>query len=218
MLMEKRHVLLLDLLGHFKATWLYFVIKMYWIKYILWRTQTPPWRTFSEIFWIIFSGWYLFLLYVTVAVGLCFTIIGIPFVFKIFEMLPYVFNPIGYGLVSNRKTLVPNATPTIPEWYHDPHHPFIILVNVVWFVLFGWEFFLMHIVSALVQLLTIVGVGNAITNCKIAITMLAPFGRHIEAVPYPTKPFRKGVAPVLPVSVQSQTPVAPVNTMTTSNV
>jgi uncharacterized membrane protein YccF (DUF307 family) len=136
---------------------------------------------------VLFSGWYLFLFYVGVAVTLIVTIVGWVFIPKLLQLSVFVFDPIGFEMVSNRKTLPIGQT---LSWRHDPHHPFLILVNIVWFVFLGWIFFLVHLFSGLIQLLTVVGVGNAITNGKIAIAMLAPFGKSIQRVPTPPKPVR----------------------------
>jgi len=78
-------------------------------------------------------------------------IIGIVFVPKILQLSVFVLDPIGYELVSNRQVARTSGMPL--KWRHDPHHPFLIIVNIVWLILFGWSFFLVHIFSAIVQLL-----------------------------------------------------------------
>jgi len=55
-----------------------------------------------------------------------------------------------------------------PAW-SNPAHPWTITANVVWAVLFGWHLAIMHLTAALVQALTIVGFGTALTNLQLAM-------------------------------------------------
>lgn len=52
--------------------------------------------------------------------------------------------------------------------WNNPHHPFTIAANVLWAVLFGWQLALMHLAAGLVQALTIVGFGTALTSLQLA--------------------------------------------------
>nr|WP_318382120.1 YccF domain-containing protein [uncultured Enterobacter sp.] len=56
------------------------------------------------------------------------------------------------------------------------------LLNIFWFVLFGWWLCLMHIVSGIAQCLTIIGIPVGIANFKIAAIALWPVGRRVVSV------------------------------------
>lgn len=56
------------------------------------------------------------------------------------------------------------------------------LLNILWFVLFGWWLCLMHIVSGIAQCLTIIGIPVGIANFKIAGIALWPVGRRVVSV------------------------------------
>lgn len=53
------------------------------------------------------------------------------------------------------------------------------LLNVFWFILFGWWLCLSHIVSGIVQCLTIIGIPVGIANFKLATIALWPVGRRV---------------------------------------
>ncbi|MBS0056798.1 YccF domain-containing protein [Yersinia sp. Marseille-Q3913] len=56
------------------------------------------------------------------------------------------------------------------------------LLNIVWFVLFGWWLCLSHIVTGIVQCITIIGIPVGIANFKIAAIALWPVGRRVVSV------------------------------------
>lgn len=178
----------------------------YPIQYILWRTQTPPLRTISKILWIVISGWLLFLSYFLATIPLLLSIVGIPFIPKMFQIAIFTFNPIGLEIVKN----VGTADAPL-RWYHNPRNFVVVIMNILWFIFFGWEFFIIHTILALVQLLTIFGIGNAINQMKIAKETLFPFGKHIQVKPVPARPVRHPAQPQLhPSPLQSLDTVHPV--------
>ncbi|KEY59058.1 YccF domain-containing protein [Serratia sp. DD3] len=56
------------------------------------------------------------------------------------------------------------------------------LLNIFWFVLFGWWLCLLHIAAGITQCLTIIGIPIGITNFKIAAIALWPVGRRVVSV------------------------------------
>lgn len=56
------------------------------------------------------------------------------------------------------------------------------LLNVVWFVLFGWWLCIMHITAGIAQCLTIIGIPVGVANFKIAAIALWPVGRRVVSV------------------------------------
>lgn len=56
------------------------------------------------------------------------------------------------------------------------------LLNIFWFVLFGWWLCIMHIISGIAQCITIIGLPVGIANFKIAAIALWPVGRRVVSV------------------------------------
>lgn len=56
------------------------------------------------------------------------------------------------------------------------------LLNILWFVLFGWWLCVMHIVAGVAQCLTIIGIPVGVANFKIAAIALWPVGRRVVSV------------------------------------
>jgi uncharacterized membrane protein YccF (DUF307 family) len=50
----------------------------------------------------------------------------------------------------------------------------------VWLVLFGWEFFLVHLLAGAVLCITIIGIPFGIQAFKMSVLALWPFGRRVE--------------------------------------
>lgn len=56
------------------------------------------------------------------------------------------------------------------------------LLNIIWFVLFGWWLCIMHITAGIAQCLTIIGIPVGVANFKIAVIALWPVGRRVVSV------------------------------------
>jgi len=56
------------------------------------------------------------------------------------------------------------------------------VLNILWFVLFGWWLCVMHIVAGITQCITIIGIPVGIANFKIAAIALWPVGRRVVSV------------------------------------
>lgn len=56
------------------------------------------------------------------------------------------------------------------------------LLNIVWFILFGWWLCLSHITTGIVQCLTIIGIPVGLANFKLAAIALWPVGRRVVPV------------------------------------
>ena len=54
--------------------------------------------------------------------------------------------------------------------------------NVIWILLAGWWLAIGHLVTAVVQAITIIGIPLAIANVKLIPISLWPFGREIVSV------------------------------------
>jgi len=56
------------------------------------------------------------------------------------------------------------------------------LLNIFWFIFFGWWLCLSHISIGIVQCLSIIGIPVGIANFKIAVIALWPVGRRVVSV------------------------------------
>lgn len=74
----------------------------------------------------------------------------------------------------------------IDELYPERKNPLLTaggtLLNLFWFIFFGWWLCLSHIISGIVQCLTIIGIPVGIANFKIAAIALWPIGRRVVSV------------------------------------
>ncbi|WP_437609045.1 YccF domain-containing protein [Erwinia sp. V71] len=56
------------------------------------------------------------------------------------------------------------------------------VLNMLWFVFFGWWLCLAHIAAGIAQCITIIGIPVGIANFKIAAIALWPVGRRVVSV------------------------------------
>lgn len=53
----------------------------------------------ANVLWVVLAGWWLALMHIIAGVGLCLTIIGIPFGIANFKLVPAAFWPLGREVV-----------------------------------------------------------------------------------------------------------------------
>ena len=126
-------------------------------------------RTLLNIIWLVFGGIWLAIGYALAGVLFCVLIVTIPLGVASFRMASYALWPFGRAVV--RK---PDAGAGA------------VVLNVVWIVLAGWWLALGHVVTAVVQAITIIGIPLAIANLKMIPISLVPYGKQI--VPTDTLP------------------------------
>ncbi|SDL53931.1 YccF domain-containing protein [Tessaracoccus oleiagri] len=119
-------------------------------------------RTVLNIIWLLFGGIWLALAYLIVGVISCLLIVTIPVGVAFMRMAAYVVWPFGKAVVRKPGA---GALTTV--------------VNVVWFVLIGWALALVHVVAALGQAVTIIGLTNAVVSLKMIPVSCFPFGKEI---------------------------------------
>ena len=119
-------------------------------------------RTLLNIIWLVFGGFWLALLYGLAGVVLCVLIITIPLGVASFRMASYALWPFGRAVVPK-----PGAGAGS------------VVLNVVWIVLAGWWLALGHVLTAVAQALTILGIPLAIANLKMIPISLVPYGKQI---------------------------------------
>lgn len=120
--------------------------------------------TLGNVLWWIFGGLVVALGYLGSGITLCATVIGIPFGIQNIKLGIYALLPFGHTTVATE------ASSTI--WYK--------LLNVIWFIGFGWTICLTNLVFALLCAITVVGIPFAVQHMKLAELSLAPFGKEIR--------------------------------------
>ncbi len=118
----------------------------------------------GNILWLIFGGFIASLGYIIGGVALCLTIIGIPF-----------------GVQSIKLGLA-NLAPFGKEVTRvERKNSFLFLVmDVIWIILFGWEVALVHLTSALLLAITIIGIPFAIQHVKLLPVALFPYQYELK--------------------------------------
>ncbi|MFN2166236.1 MAG: YccF domain-containing protein [Anaerolineae bacterium] len=114
--------------------------------------------------WLIFGGFIAGLGYILGGIGLCLTIIGIPFGIQSIKLGIATFAPFGKEVLETE----------------DANSCLRVVFNVIWIVLFGWEIALAHLVSAAILAITIVGIPFAVQHIKLIPLALMPFGRDLR--------------------------------------
>ncbi len=123
-------------------------------------------RLILNILWLIFFGWAIALGY-AIAGLICFVlIVTIPFGIASFRIANYTLWPFGRELVRKPSAGVGSA-----------------LGNVIWIIFAGWWLALGHIVTAVAQFVTIIGIPFGIANIKLVPVSLTPLGHTIQSQP-----------------------------------
>ncbi len=117
----------------------------------------------GNVIWLIFGGFFSGLGYILGGLGLCLTIIGIPFGLQSIKLGIATFTPFGKTVVERR-----NANSVLR-----------ILFNLIWIVCFGWGIALCHLASAGLLALTIIGIPFAMQHIKLLPIAFMPFGRDL---------------------------------------
>ena len=121
----------------------------------------------GNLFWIIFGGFIIFLMYVFGSLILMITIIGIPFGLQTLKMANFALMPFGKEAVAGERF----------------SGCLYLLMNIIWLLFAGIEIATVHLVLALICAITIIGIPIAIQHVKMAGLALFPFGMDIRNSP-----------------------------------
>jgi len=117
----------------------------------------------GNIIWLIFGGFFASLGYIFGGLALMLTIIGIPFGIQSIKIGVANLSPFGKELVATE----------------NAGSPLVIIFNIIWLFLFGWEIALIHLISGLILAITIIGIPFAKQHFKLLPLALMPFGREL---------------------------------------
>ena len=123
-----------------------------------------------NILWIVLGGAWMAAGWVLAAIIMAITIIGLPWARAAFNIAVYTLFPFGQKAVSRAE-------------YFGQHDlgtgPLGVLGNVLWLVLAGWWLALGHLITAIMLVITIIGIPFAWAHVKLAGLALWPIGKMI---------------------------------------
>ena len=117
----------------------------------------------GNLIWLIFGGFIAGMGYILGGLGMCLTIIGIPFGVQSIKLGVATMTPFGREIITHEQT------GSLLE----------VIMNLLWLVLFGWEIAIAHLVHALILAITIVGLPFAKQHFKLIPLALFPFGKEL---------------------------------------
>lgn len=120
----------------------------------------------GNILWLILGGLIVGVATILGGIGLCLTIVGIPFGIQQMKLGIATLAPFGKQVVERERV----------------NSPLRVVFNILWLIFFGWEIAVAHLVAAIVLLITIVGIPFALQHVKLIPLALLPFGRDLERV------------------------------------
>ena len=116
-------------------------------------------RLIGNIFWFLFGGLLLMLMWGLLGVLLCITIVGIPLGLQCFKFARLSLFPFG-------KKVDLNITKHL-------------IANIIWAVLLGWWLALIYLLFGILNCITIIGIPKGLQCFKFMKLALFPFGAEI---------------------------------------
>jgi uncharacterized membrane protein YccF (DUF307 family) len=123
-------------------------------------------RILLNIIWLVLSGFWMAILYCVAGVICCLLVVTIPFGIASFRIANYALWPFGRTVVDRRDAGAGS-----------------LIGNVIWIIVAGWWIALGHVVTGVLQCLTIIGIPLGLANFKLVPISLLPLGREIVDLP-----------------------------------
>jgi uncharacterized membrane protein YccF (DUF307 family) len=121
-------------------------------------------RVILNILWLVLAGFWLALGYAFAGIVMCILIITIPFGLQAFKLAAFALWPFGRTTVRTQDSAGR------------------LIGNVIWIIFAGWWLALGHLITGVLQAITIIGLPLAVANWKMIPMSLTPFGREIVRV------------------------------------
>ncbi|MGF1575693.1 MAG: YccF domain-containing protein [Cyanophyceae cyanobacterium] len=118
----------------------------------------------GNLIWLVFGGFLAAVGYIIGGLGICLTIIGIPFGIQSIKLGVAALFPFGKQVVAR-----PGAD-----------NPLTLVFNVIWLIFFGWALVLNHLFWGVLLAITVVGLPFAKQHFKLMGLALLPFGRDLR--------------------------------------
>jgi uncharacterized membrane protein YccF (DUF307 family) len=122
-------------------------------------------RFILNVLWLIFGGLPMAFGWFVAGLVLAITIVGLPYTGAAWRIAGFALWPFGKEIVHREAGLGTG--------------PVGFVLNVVWFILAGWWLALGHVVVAVAEAVTIIGIPFAIKDLQLAIAAIAPIGRTV---------------------------------------
>jgi uncharacterized membrane protein YccF (DUF307 family) len=119
-------------------------------------------RFVLNVIWLVFGGLLLALGYALAGIICFILIVTIPFGVAAMRMANYALWPFGRRVVPKPSAGVGSA-----------------VGNVIWIIVAGWWLALGHLLTAIAQFVTIIGIPLGIANLKLIPVSLTPLGHEI---------------------------------------
>ena len=117
-----------------------------------------------NVIWLVFGGFFLAIGYAVAGVICCVLVVTIPFGLASFRMANYTLWPFGRTVIKKPSAGVASG-----------------IANVIWLIVAGWWLALGHILSAVAQFITVIGIPLGLANLKLVPVSLLPLGHQIVA-------------------------------------
>lgn len=114
-------------------------------------------RLLGNIVWFLCAGLLSFIGWSLAGIILCLTVILIPFGLQCFKIAGFRLFPFG-------KSISPSSNVSS------------LIFNIIWILAIGWELAVIHLASAFLLCITIIGIPFALQSIKMAGISLFPFG------------------------------------------
>lgn len=126
-----------------------------------------------NILWFILGGWLSGTLWLLGGLVLAITIVGLPWARAAWRIAGFAYWPFGREIVDRaalygREDLGTGCLGA--------------MLNIVWFVFAGWYIALSHLVAAVVEAVSIIGIPFALKDLQLAWLALAPVGKTVAPV------------------------------------
>jgi len=131
-------------------------------------------RTVLNILNFVLGGFFTTLAWLLATLVSIILIFTLPLTRSCWEITRLSFLPFG------------NEAVHVDELYPEKRNALLsgggTLLNILWFIFFGWWLCLSHIAAGIVQCCTIIGIPVGIANFKLAAIALWPVGRRVVSV------------------------------------
>lgn len=122
-------------------------------------------KLIGNLIWLLLGGLWAAFAYVIAGIVCFVLVVTIPFGIQAFKLARYTLWPFGSRLV--------------PAVESPLHGVLAVIGNVIWFALFGIWLAIFHLIAALVNAITIIGLPFAWAHLKLAGVSLFPFGFRV---------------------------------------
>lgn len=130
-------------------------------------------RLILNILWFILGGWLSGLLWLLGGAILALTVVGLPYTMAAWRIAGFSFWPFGKEVVSRESLGMSDAgTGGVG-----------VVLNVIWFIFAGWYIALSHLLIAVAEFVSIIGIPFALKDLQLAILALAPVGKTVVEKP-----------------------------------